>query len=414
LKIVHTVNSYFPEKNGMSEVVKRISEGLVNLGHEVIVLTSKNDLRLCNRINGVEIIDFAIHGNMTYGYYGDIEEYQTFLINIKCDIIVNFAAQQWATDLMLEIIHKISAIKIFEPTGFSGLYNSDYKEYYTKMKNWLNEYDVNIFLGTKCRDYLFTIDNNISSHKIAVIPNGASEIEFVSPPIFNIKEKLRISNYDKIILHVGSYTSSKGHDEALKIFSKLKTNKAVLLFVGTNFTQQESIKFYSKIKWINCFRLSFIFKKWYIKNFFFHLKLLFTNKLKNIHLLSLNREELVDTYKLADLFLFPSNIECSPIVLYEAMASKTPFLVSNVGNSIEINNDSNSGIILPTIINEEGYSHVHIKNSTKIINNFISDDKSIQKKALQGYSIWLKKYTWERIIVEYQNIYIKSIKNKKL
>ena len=63
---------------------------------------------------------------------------------------------------------------------------------------------------------------------------------------------------------------------------------------------------------------------------------LFKNKNMRILILNIDREETVAFYQTADLFLFPSNIECSPIVLFEAMASKTPFLVTDVGNSKEI------------------------------------------------------------------------------
>jgi L-malate glycosyltransferase len=46
--------------------------------------------------------------------------------------------------------------------------------------------------------------------------------------------------------------------------------------------------------------------------------------------------ETVAAYQAADLFLFPSDIERSPVVLFEAMASRTPFLTTAVGNAEEI------------------------------------------------------------------------------
>jgi glycosyltransferase involved in cell wall biosynthesis len=51
---------------------------------------------------------------------------------------------------------------------------------------------------------------------------------------------------------------------------------------------------------------------------------------------SLSRIETLAAYHQADLFLFPSNIECSPLVLFESIASKTPFLTTDVGNAKEI------------------------------------------------------------------------------
>ena len=62
----------------------------------------------------------------------------------------------------------------------------------------------------------------------------------------------------------------------------------------------------------------------------------------------------VNAFKQANLFLFPSLIECSPIVLFEAMASSTPFLVSDVGNSKEIVKWTGGGELLPTTVDRYG------------------------------------------------------------
>ena len=52
MRILHTVESYYPQKNGMSEVVRQISEGLVQLGHEVFVATTKCSNRVLKNFNG--------------------------------------------------------------------------------------------------------------------------------------------------------------------------------------------------------------------------------------------------------------------------------------------------------------------------------------------------------------------------
>ncbi|MFH1005826.1 MAG: hypothetical protein V1781_10125 [Bacteroidota bacterium] len=39
MKILHTVESYYPSVGGMQEVVKQISEQLVKMGHSVTVAT---------------------------------------------------------------------------------------------------------------------------------------------------------------------------------------------------------------------------------------------------------------------------------------------------------------------------------------------------------------------------------------
>jgi glycogen synthase len=122
MKILHTVESYYPDVNGMSEVVRRLSEGLVALGHDVTVVTGKNIQRKGKKnINGVKIVEFNVSGKSALIIYGNAKKYQNYLTNSTFDIITNFAGQQWATDLMLPILKNIKAKKVFVPTGFSGL-----------------------------------------------------------------------------------------------------------------------------------------------------------------------------------------------------------------------------------------------------------------------------------------------------
>ena len=72
MKIVHTVESYLPAHHGMAEVVRQLSEGLVQLGHDVVILTSFHPERqIISEINGVTIISFSISGNSVKGINGD-------------------------------------------------------------------------------------------------------------------------------------------------------------------------------------------------------------------------------------------------------------------------------------------------------------------------------------------------------
>src|SRR3989338_1868739 len=107
MRILHTVESYFPSLNGMQEVAQQISERLVCEGHEVTIATSFHSDRKQYVINGVAIEQFRIRGNMVRGIDGkklEIQRYIDLLRSPKFDIVTNFAAQQWATDLALPIL----------------------------------------------------------------------------------------------------------------------------------------------------------------------------------------------------------------------------------------------------------------------------------------------------------------------
>lgn len=103
MRILHTVEFYYPSTGGSQEVVKQLSERMAAMGHEVIVATSWLPERKATVINGVHIKEFKISGNMVHGYQGNTKEYREFILNEKFDVIMNYAAQQWSTDLCLEV-----------------------------------------------------------------------------------------------------------------------------------------------------------------------------------------------------------------------------------------------------------------------------------------------------------------------
>lgn len=410
MKILHTVESYLPEKHGMSEVVRQISELLHLSGHDVTVATSISPFRKLHQINGVKIKSFDIKGNRVTGMSGEIEKYQSFLQQDKFDIITNFAAQQWASDLCFDLLPSLKAKKVFVPTGFSGLKNPIYSGYFEQMKTWMKHYDMNVFLSNNYQDVIFARDNNINRR--ILIPNGASRKEFLEKRDFDIRNFLNIPQKRRIVLHVGSYTGLKGHDQALKIFLKSKLKNAVLLFVGENFERPEVSNFIQKINWLKGgFKFSRFNKNGLINLTHFIINL-FSGKLFNVLLVKLDRRELIAAYQQADLLLFPSMIECSPVVLFEALASNTPFLVTRVGNSEEIIEWTNGGVLLPTLSATDGYSYAILSESATIISELLEDSGRLEELKVQGYSSWIENFTWEKIGQQYEKMYLDLLKQK--
>ncbi len=383
MKILHTVEFYSPSTGGAQEVVKQISEHLVKKGHDVTVVTSKLN-RENNIINGVKIREFEISGNFVKGYSGDVQSYINFVIDSEYDIILNYAAQQWTTDAILPYLHKIKGKKILVPCGYSGLYNDDYSEYFEKLKEWLPQYDCTIYLSNNYRD--INLAKEIGLKNISVIPNGAGEEEFEKPSYIDIRQKLNIPKNTFLILTLGSHTGVKGHYESIKIFNKARINNAYFAIVG-NYVKGGCYK--------RCIIQQF-FSNIHPMNILFHKKIL---------LPTISRTETVELLKQSDLFLFPSNIECSPIVLFEAMASSTPFMITDVGNAKEIIDWSGGGLLLPTEIGLDGYSYAKIAESARILEEIYNNAKERLKLSKSGYHAWKENFTWEKISERYEEIY---------
>jgi len=119
---------------------------------------------------------------------------------------------------------------------------------------------------------------------------------------------------------------------------------------------------------------------------------------------SLSRKETISAYQEADIFFFPSNTEASPIVLFEAMASKTPFLTTDVGNAQEIIEWSKGGELLPTI-KEGRYSRADFLPSVKILENLARNEARRTELGEKGFKVWKEKFTWQKIASEYERLY---------
>jgi len=372
----------------MAEVVKQLSERLVRMGHEVTVATSVLPERHQCIVGGVKIEEFPLSGNWTRGVSGDVIQYIEFLQRSDVDIVTNFAAQQWATDLVLPMLGRIRGKKVFVPTGFSGLHVPQYANYFARMGDWMKQYDMNVFLSDDYRDIQFARQNGVT--RTMLIPNGAAADEFLPDTGIDIRRKLGISDTDLLILHVGSHTGVKGHAEAIRIFHIARIKNATLVIVGTPAPGSSCCHHACEH---GCAAVN--------RSVWRHLDH------KRALAVSLSRPETVAAYKAADLFLFPSNIECSPIVLFECMASRTPFLTTDVGNASEIVGWSGSGVVLPTVKaqHDHGMSHVCVPEAAKMLADLACDVDRRQKMAARGFTVWQERFTWEVISQQYESLY---------
>jgi len=391
MKILHTVEFYDPSVGGAQEVVKQLSEQLVKLGHEVTVATTKLPHRKSKNINGVKIKEFSISGNKTFGITGEIKKYQKFVLKGKFDIILNYAAQQWATDSLFDILDKITAKKVFVPCGFSGLSVSQYSKYFEKMPVWMKQYDAIIFSSRNYQDHRFALFHKIKN--LFFISNGASLSEFSNASLKNdsLKERLTIPKENKIILLVGSHSGAKGHQEAISIFKMALVKNTTFVIVADrneSFCQKKCEKEMEK------------FKHSAIRKF----------DKKQLLIKELSRKETVSLFFQSDLFFFPSNVECAPLVIYECLASKLPFLATDVGNIREIVLETKAGQLLPSKRAKKGLIKSRIFLSSIKLKKMLDNIDFWKKNSKKAYNIWKKKYEWSKLAIEYESLYEKLLK----
>ncbi len=423
MNILHTVESYSPSVSGAPEVVKQISERLVQRGHQVTVATSRHPERHAKNINGVQVEEFDIRGNSVYGIQGETERYQAFLRAGKFDIMMNYAAQQWATDLVYPVLDELPYKKILIPCGFSGLYWHEFENYFRDLPNVLRRYDHLIFHADNYRDTNFARQHHISHWSI--VPNGASRSEFeIVDSTF--RSRYEIPSDSPLLLTVGSHTGVKGHYLVLDAFLHLHTGCATLVIIGNAFGQPRL--------WGGVIRpllSSFRHRKFSIAGRLFldivlggigpigclsgcRARARWINwqggGKKKVLLLDPPRADVVAAYHAADLFLFGSNIEYSPLVLFEAMASRTPFLTLACGNAAEIVQWSNGGgMLAPTIQKERGFVDGDPVQFSKCMEELISNPNRLKYMGKAGYAAWQTRFTWEKLAGEYESLYLRLI-----
>ena len=430
MRILFCCEFYAPSVGGVQEVMRQVAERLVKAGHQVTVATSALKDRHFESLNGVQIKEFAVSGNLVRGIFGEDDSYRDYVVNGNFDAVMIKAAQQWTFDALWPVLDDITIPKIFIPCGFSGLYEPAYVEYFLAMPKILGKFNHLVFYASHYRDIDFARSHGLSN--FSIIPNGASEIEFGVTPDSTFRQRHKIANNSFVFMTVGSFTGLKGHLDLVKAFSNMAIpeGKHATLILNGNDCSNVRIKgvrllgqFYGIAKaygWKYAFKHGLKLGLWRLG-----VKISNTNtpqetasktnkQFKDRYVIISNfaRAELVQAYMATDLFTFASNVEYSPLVLFEAAAAGTPFLTVDVGNSKEIAAWTGAGIMCPSYKDEKGYTRVDEAVLAHAMEQSMLDKPKLAELGAIGRRSWKEKFTWEKISHQYEQIFIKLDKER--
>lgn len=130
---------------------------------------------------------------------------------------------------------------------------------------------------------------------------------------------------------------------------------------------------------------------------------------KQILVTDLPRNELVQAFKAADLFVFASNIEYSPLVLYEAAAAGTPFLSVPVGNAEEIAEWTGAGIICPAAQDGRGYTRVSPDVMAAHMAHWMQRSDKLAALGKYAEDHWMERFSWAVIVRRYEAILMDTL-----
>lgn len=370
MKILFTVENYYPKMSGVPNVVKYLAEELVNLKCDVTVVTRNVDnCKSDEIINGVKIKRIDIFYTKIKTFAGAKDEYINFVTNPKWDVIIFECSQCITTDLILPYLHKITAKKILHSHGFSGLTLSAFKKgatirntvgnsynwakwkiyYATKFKKYVKQFDRTLCLSEmdSSKDYLEKY-----SKKLSILSNAGEEVFFNLPEAENAINKYAKLKNENYFISIANYQEYKNQIGILEEFFKVKDINYDLVFIGSkeNEYYDELVKRYYSLKT--------------------------KNNLKNVHFLTnVKREDIPYILNGAKLYLVGSKFEEFSISLIECMALGIPFISTNVGNAKLLP----GGITINKIDNMANSIDTLLKNNT-LYENLSEDGKRYVKE----------------------------------
>lgn len=428
MQILLCCEFYYPSIGGVQVVMQQLAERFVAKGHTVTVATSRLAARTSTELNGVHIQEFTASGNFVSGITGEIRNYQDYVISGQFDVIMIKAAQQWTFDALWPVLDRIPAAKVFIPCGFSGLFEPSYAEYFRQLPDILRKFDHLIFYASDYRDINYTKAQGIDTYSI--VPNGASEQEFLEQPDPEFRGSLGIGQDELLLLTVGSMTGLKGHLEVAKAFDlmDLRGGKAALILNGNKCVQT----FANLTQLIQ--KLMGVIRLYGLKYMAKHILKVALRSIgirvgkddelettlasirsqtgKNVLVTDLPRHSLIQAFMAADLFVFASNVEYSPLVLFETAAAGTPFLSVPVGNSEEIARWTGAGVICPAERDAKGYTRVDPKELALQMETLARDRALLKELGEAGRNSWKNKYTWSVIADQYEDIFRRLVTGK--
>jgi glycosyltransferase involved in cell wall biosynthesis len=382
MRVLHTAHTYWPLADGVSVAMQHISEGLAARGHDVTVATGPGPGPAVDEHNEVKIRRFEINGNSALGFSGESERYVAFARSFECELMLNYAAQICTTDLLLPYLDDMRRLKVLVPCGYSGLNDPAYKEYFARMPEYLSRYDEVIYLSDCYQDRRFAEEHGLSPG--VVIGNGADEAEFGTRTTgfrdaHGVAEK-------RLFICVANLMPLKGQKLVYDAFMRAKVDDAALVFLGSEVNRYVSGRMRTAPG-----RLETLRRRKNILRYERERLVLPSRPGTTVLVLAgVPRDLVVGAYHEADLFLFGSQVECAPLVILEAMASRTPWISTPVGNVADLA----GGIV---VADENGMAEQ--------IDRLSGDALARSDLAERGHDAWKTSYTWEAVADKYDLLY---------
>ncbi|MBI3190748.1 glycosyltransferase family 4 protein [archaeon] len=363
MKIAFVTPSYYPSIIGASFYCQDIASYLTKMGHEVTVYTKWNHgWQKTDIVDEIEINRIPMKNILDGRFY------------FSCKMVMEIASKKF------DIIHShhygyfpataglIAAKMRNTPHVFGPYYHPPVYSF----ARWLQFAMYHFTQGLP----LLRMSNKVLPHteyemKMLLRVGAKKENMKIVPNIVNtsVFKKDDKAEKENILLFVSNLIRDKGADVAMKIFSKILSERKdhTAVFIGNPYDRR-LIPLIEKMK--NNRRMIFV---------------------ENIQL-----QDLVRWYNMASVVVLPSKYEAFSRVLAEAQACETPVVATKVGGVPDVVSDGKSGFLV-------GYGDwAEMKNK---IDTILDDDKLGKKMGKYGRKHIAERFDTDIIGKKIESIY---------
>lgn len=385
MKILQVANFFKPswEAGGPARVVYEISKKLMEREHVVTVYTTDG---FKSRLDVEKNKPVDVDGIKTY-YFRNLSNYLTIKMNLPIPYYLPIVVRKEIKDFNVIHIHEHRTVLAITVHHYAKRYNMPYilqahgdipriieKQRLKRLYDLVFGYKIlkdasKVIALTKTEAEQYR-KMGVDENKIEIVPNGIDLSEYENlPKRGEFRKKCSIGDNEKIILYLGRIHKIKGLDLLVMAFADLikELDKVILVIAGPDDGFLSTLKRQ-------------------IENLKIGDKILFAGPL-------FERDKLM-AYVDADVYVLPSVYETFPVTVLEACACGTPVIVTDrcgiadivdgkVGCVVEYDNDQLRDAIFKVLSNKE------------IRERFEEEGKDLVKK----------KFDWEKIVKQMENIY---------
>ena len=228
-------------------------------------------------------------------------------------------------------------------------------------------YITDILITINRHDYELA-NKRMKAKRTLYVPGVGVDVDRIYKINVNRKEKLKELNIPRdaiILLSVGEINKNKNHEVIIRALSQIKDKKIHYCIAGKGILEKQ------------------------LNELAFNLGLE-----ENVHLLGF-RTDILELYKISDIFCFPSYREGLSVALMEAISSGLPIVCSNIRGNIDLVKEGKNGYLfnpdsydecaekIKLLLENKDNLNYFSENNKKFIKNF--DIKIINKKMQDIY-----------------------------